>query len=584
MKYYKNVIWLIRLAPIFSLIKLLLTLLFSIAVPLNFYFLTQLIDTLCYDINNTSTILFWFVLLVISVLITALSEPIELLQKTIFQKKITNKITSLIVDKFYALEYVDYEDVNTNNIINKLGVAPQEKIVDVYNQVFSTISCVCTIVGNLILFIFVSWWSILLLAFILVMLIICSRYSMKLMNEMFNNQSNNERKMHYIESVFKNKDSLSELRVFGAVNYFIKKWRFVLEEVLKDRLSTTMKAQRVYTINIFLMIIWVVSVVLGLVYFLVNELISVGMFVSLFSVTFSLLSLEDSLSSMITNLSEKILIVKYVREFFQLPERKKIVSNKYINKDKILIKFQNVSFCYPNTDKMVLDNVSFEIDSQEKVAFVGKNGAGKSTIINLLCKLYKPIKGQILINDVNINDIDYEELKLIYGVVFQDFNKFWLTVRENVALCNLENIDDTDKILTILSELRLGDIDINSQLGKFYDNSLEISSGQWQKIAIARSVFSDAPFIILDEPTASLDPFAETEMYNAFMLAMKNRGCLIISHRLASAKLADKIYVIDNGKIVGQGQHNLLLKECKLYNEMWQKQSSWYAIKENKGV
>ena len=149
---------------------------------------------------------------------------------------------------------------------------------------------------------------------------------------------------------------------------------------------------------------------------------------------------------------------------------------------------------------MVLDNVSFEIDSQEKVAFVGKNGAGKSTIINLLCKLYKPIKGQILINDVNINDIDYEELKLIYGVVFQDFNKFWLTVRENVALCNLENIDDTDKILTILSELRLGDIDINSQLGKFYDNSLEISSGQWQKIAIARSVFSDAPFIILDEP------------------------------------------------------------------------------------
>ena len=232
---------------------------------------------------------------------------------------------------------------------------------------------------------------------------------------------------------------------------------------------------------------------------------------------------------------------------------------------------------------MVLKDVSFSIEQGQKVALVGENGAGKSTIIKLLCKLYKPDSGYIKVNGTDLQDIPMADLKKIFGVAFQDYVCYALSLRENVALGDVEKINDDESIKRalkdgladgLLEELTNG---LDSNLGKIEDDGVDLSGGQWQRVAISRACLSDGSIVVLDEPTASLDPIAESDMYNAFSSALKDKGCLIISHRLASARLADKIILLDSGVIAESGSHEELMAKRGLYCKMFENQSSWYA-------
>lgn len=199
-------------------------------------------------------------------------------------------------------------------------------------------------------------------------------------------------------------------------------------------------------------------------------------------------------------------------------------SKKNIETDVETIEFRHVYFSYPKTSKVVLEDVSFVIDRYDKVALVGRNGAGKSTIIKLLCKLYMPTSGQILINNMDINDIPMSVISRMMGIVFQDYFRYDMTIRENVALGDLQRIGCDDEIMDALcnsggeeitKEMPLG---MDTVLGKLDPDGIDLSGGQWQKVAFARALFSKASFVILDEPTASLDPVAESNMYELFLM------------------------------------------------------------------
>ena len=244
------------------------------------------------------------------------------------------------------------------------------------------------------------------------------------------------------------------------------------------------------------------------------------------------------------------------------------------------IEFRDVSFKYLNTETYALRHVNQKITLGSKTAVVGKNGAGKTTFIKLLCRLYEPTEGQILLNGVDIRYYDYKDYAKLFGVVFQDFNLFSATIGENVA-----SSDEYDEKLVIecLDKAGFGERlakmpdGIRTNIYQYEENGVEISGGEAQKLAIARALYKNAPFVILDEPTSALDPVAEYEIYQHFDQMVEDKTSIYISHRMSSCRFCDNILVFDEGQIIESGSHEELMKEGGLYSQLWNAQAQYYA-------
>lgn len=242
--------------------------------------------------------------------------------------------------------------------------------------------------------------------------------------------------------------------------------------------------------------------------------------------------------------------------------------------------FKDVSFSYPNSEKPVLDHVSFKLKLKEKMALVGPNGAGKTTFIKLLSRLYDPTEGEILLNGIDIRLYDYDEYIQLFSVVFQDFSIFSFSIAENVAA---SREFDEEKVRDCLTKAGFGkrlaelDKDIHTNLYQLEDDGVEISGGEAQKIAIARALYKEAPFVIMDEPTSALDPKAEYEIYQSFNELVEKKTAIYISHRMSSCRFCQEILVFDQGRIVEQGSHEELVADTGgLYHEMWNAQAKYY--------
>lgn len=251
---------------------------------------------------------------------------------------------------------------------------------------------------------------------------------------------------------------------------------------------------------------------------------------------------------------------------------------------KYEITFCNVWFKYPQQSEYVLKDCSFTIHSEEVIGLVGENGAGKSTIVKLILALYEPTRGKILLNGREYSNYDIFELRRKMGVMFQDYNKYSLTLKENVGLAEVENIEDIDMLIEsiarsgcdeILDEL---DCNYDTQLTKRFDkNGIEFSGGQWQKIAVARAFFGNKSLYLLDEPSASLDPIAEDKIITAFQELVRGKCGIIVTHRLSSLNIVDRILVLANGEIVESGNQKELLDLKGVYAEFYTKQANRYA-------
>ena len=252
--------------------------------------------------------------------------------------------------------------------------------------------------------------------------------------------------------------------------------------------------------------------------------------------------------------------------------------------DGIKIEFKNVSFKYPGSKEYALKNIDATIKSGEHWSVVGLNGAGKSTFIKLLCRLYECTEGEILVNNVNIMDYDYSQYMKILSVVFQDFCLLNFSIKENLICDSPDKVSD-DKLMDLIKEVGLKEKVDSLSLGlmtpvfRYYDqNGFEPSGGEQQKIAMARALYKDAPVLILDEPTAALDPVAEKEIYEQFNSMVKNKTAIFISHRLASCRFCDKLLVFKDGEIVERGTHDSLVKRVGgLYANMYRTQEKMYC-------
>lgn len=248
-----------------------------------------------------------------------------------------------------------------------------------------------------------------------------------------------------------------------------------------------------------------------------------------------------------------------------------------------VIEFKNVSFKYPNSGQNALNNVSFKIQSGERIAIVGENGSGKTTIIKLLCRLYKVDSGAILLNGINILEYDYDEYRKLFSVVFQDFNIFSLPLGQTIAS---NTVYDEKKIESCLKQADMYSTVMgmpntyDTYLFKDCDkDGIEISGGEAQKIAISRAIYKDSPIMILDEPTASLDPLAEYKLYSKFNDLVKHKTTIYISHRLSSCRFCSRVMVLDFGEVVQDGSHENLIQDLSgKYYQLWNAQAKYYNV------
>lgn len=364
---------------------------------------------------------------------------------------------------------------------------------------------------------------------------------------------------------------LIEKRCMNIVNFLETEFQKMFSKINKCQLP-------VFFVNAILQIVSYLYVGLKAIF----GMISIGSALKYISAYSNLVSGVSNIFYSWIEINIKAEYLSYFYDFMEIENKQYegTIPTEKRDDNEFEIEFRDVSFRYPNTENYVLRHVNQKIKIGTKTAVVGKNGAGKTTFIKLLCRLYEPTEGQILLNGVDIRYYDYKDYARLFSVVFQDFNLFSFSIAENVA--GGKSFDD-DRVKNCLERSGFGERlaklkdGIRSNIYQHNDNGVEISGGEAQKIAIARALYKDAPLVILDEPTSALDPVSEYEIYQHFDSMVQDKTSIYISHRMSSCRFCDNILVFDEGQIIESGSHEKLMKEGGLYSQLWNAQAQYYA-------
>lgn len=578
MKEILSIIW--KYSRLWGCMKLLNSVLTAIIVPVNTVLLQRIVDDILillqenrfHFILNTHLVI--FIAGVFSeVLLTRLDRYVEIR----FDMQITDRLEKEIVRKYRKLDYSCYEDPQTYDSISRISQNPGEKIRMIFWKLCEMVRIIILLIGYLLIF---QQASPLLVGIFLLFLppMLYENYKAGcLWYDLYSRQTADERKIAYYERLLTGKTSLAELKIYQATDYIENLWKKQSSKLRKEKEKTLIRVEKTLLRKSTFAALWYLCSGGFLLYGVITGRISVSMFLVLFQTILNIVDTVNGLLETFGNFSREIQEMSYLHSFFALkniPERKGCIDRPVRR-----IRFEHVCFSYPNAGTETLHDISFELDLSKSTAIVGENGSGKTTIIKLLCGLYKPTSGRILFDEYDIRNLNNGEIGKAIKVVFQDFFQYELTIRENIGFGNLARISHDLELQEVLDAVHLEELKklgLDTSLGKLEHEGIDLSRGQWQRLAVGRIFLNDTGYAVLDEPTASVDPVSEYNMYQLFYLLLRSRGSLMISHRLASAKMADHILVLKNGTIAEQGNHTELMKNQELYHELFCRQAEWY--------
>ena len=574
--YVKSILYLWNTSP-FNILILIITIPIQALLPsLSLYIANILINRM----NNLSQQLLFLLLGVwgVAFLLNNIFTPLT----TMIQGKLTDDLTYTlncdIMKKSEEIQTIDYfEDNNFYNDIQLLSSEASWRPVNLL--VFGT-----SIISNAILFIsmlviFASFHPVIALLMLLV-LVPQGMISYSLQQQAFEvlvSNSEESRKLEYYSQVLLSSEAIKDVRLYNLYNFFMKKYTQSFSSIKRNIQKTRLKKFNSSVIFLILTALLSVGSFIYIIYSIKVGQLGIGA-IMLFSS--SIVYAINSMSRLIEDSSLLYDTLLYMEKFFKfiaLPSDSKsatVAVPSSIEK----IDFVDVSFKYPTNENYALKHISFSVNKGEKIAIVGENGAGKTTLIKLLTRFYNIEEGELLINNISISNFDPEKFRENVSAIFQDFSKFDLTLRENVGISNIQEINADDQILKALEDSGFESSlsDLNTILGKKFDHSRDLSGGQWQKVALARAFFSHSPILILDEPTAALDARTEYELFEKFLKLTEGKTVFFITHRLSSVRQADKILLLRNGRIEGFDKHDALMKTNKYYEELYTMQSSLY--------
>ncbi len=448
--------------------------------------------------------------------------------------------------------------------------------------VFDIVSAFINVVATLIIVCTYKWWLGLVTLVLLIPFMLYNKKRTERKLQMEKEQLRDNRKKDYYCEVFFNDNVQFEVKLNNIGSYFIGKYKETWQKLYKINKTEDIKHN---IINTLIMIVNVSSEFLVLtvsVFDVINKHIGIGDL----QYNLSMVSRLRSQSQMLMNKVNKFLndntrLIE-LQEFIDIePAVEKSGTLKPSSNPKI--EFCNVSFRYPNAEQYVLKDCSFTIEPHEKIGLIGLNGAGKSTIIKLMFRFYDPEEGCIRLDGVDLKEYDIYAVRKVFGVLFQDYVTYCLPLREIIALSDFDERFNDEKLKKacdisgaseVIKEWENG---YDSVLGRYYaDNGKDLSGGQWQLVGLARAYFKDSEYMILDEPSAALDPISEDRIFEQLYHLSEGKSSVTISHRLSNTTLADKILVIGDGHIIEQGSHFELLKQNGKYAELFNLQASKY--------
>lgn len=390
------------------------------------------------------------------------------------------------------------------------------------------------------------------------------------------------RELDYLRILGASQETAKEVKIFGLGEYFCDRYRNLAENYYQQnsRLATR-RAISGYCLGSISTVAYYAAYTI-ILYQATHGAISVGDLTLLSGSFAQSRSLIESILLSIANIGEHALNLDDLFTFFRMQPRIRSGAIPAPRSMRYGLEFRHVSFQYPDSQKLALVDISFRLEVGQRIALIGENGAGKSTIAKLICRLYDPSEGEILVDGVNLKEYDLSGWRRLIGILFQDFVHYNLLFKENIGLGRVEYLDDVQRIqgaakcsgaLDIAARLHHG---MNQMLGRMFENGVNLSGGEWQKVALARAYLRDADLLILDEPTAALDAAAEYDIFQRLLALSREKTAVLISHRFSMARMADAILVVKDGRVFESGSHEELLKRKGRYSELFELQAAGY--------
>jgi ATP-binding cassette subfamily B protein len=501
--------------------------------------------------------------------------------RSLLGELLSNQISLQILRKTNSLDIAFFE---SEQFYDKLQNAYREaasRPLEIISQLFSLVQLAVTF-SSLVLLLFRLHWAILPLIAITTLptLLVQSRYGGR-NYWMLRRRAPELRKQQYFGNLLTSDWFIKEIRVFQLENYFLNLYRSLFEKFFRENRNLVVQRDlNSVMASAGSLVGWLLTVVYVIVQ-TVEHNITIGD-LALYTQGVSMAQGQfQALLSGLSGLYSNGLFIRNLFEFFALPSRDP-ASGKLWTEPIIRIEFQNVSFCYPGTDRQVLHDVSFQVGRGQSLALVGRNGAGKTTIVKLLCRLYEPTRGKILVNGEDIADYAPQSVQKQMAVLFQDYGHYQLTARENIGMGRLAQVNDMAAIEaaarrsgadSFIHTLQHG---YETTLGRWFKGGAELSVGQWQKVALARAFLRKGGLLILDEPTAALDAEAEFEVFEELLHDSSTHITLLISHRFSTVRMADCILVLEDGRCIESGSHEALMAVGGQYARLFKLQAKGY--------
>jgi ATP-binding cassette subfamily B protein len=531
---------------------------------------------------NSVTVL--IALLGAATLLEATSGSVDRVISMVQGNVVTDRMYDVLHAKSTEVDLEYYESAQYHDTLHRAQQEASVRPARVLNNLRQLIQNSISVIAIGVLLLWLHWAVVfVLLAAALPGVFVRIRYAKK-MHIWERHSTPIERQAAYLNGMLTKDAYAKEIRLFGLGSLFTDRFRRLQSQLRREKVGIATKK----TFAELLTISTAICVSFGLLGYLamrtVQGLMSLGDLVMFYAAVQRGQALIRQVFNSIADLYEDDLFLGNLYKFLELkPKLQEPAHPKPLSRPlKSGIVFDHVSFRYPGDEHRVLEDIALTIRPGEHVALVGENGAGKTTLAKLLCRLYDPTSGAITLDGVDLRQYANKDLRRSVSVVFQDYSRYQLTARENIWLGNI-NVPP-DSLYVDRAARKAGIHPVISQLanrydtvlGKSFDGGQELSAGEWQKIAIARAFLHDGEIIVLDEPSSSLDAQAEYEIFERFHQLMKGKTAILISHRLSTVKMVDRIYVLKHGRIAESGTHKELMKESRIYAGMFETQAQRY--------
>jgi ATP-binding cassette subfamily B protein len=557
-------------------------------LPLALLWITKLIiDGIVYSLTTHQAVasrLWWLVAAEFSLAVfgSVLSRGIDFLD-ALLADKYTRHVSVLVMKHAAQLDLVAYEDPVFYDRLERARVQATDRLGMIQSIGRLIQQVITTVTLSISIMLFSPWLLLMLVAGVVPAFLGESHFAFLGYAKNFR-QTPIRRQLDYLRVLGGSKEAAKELKLFGLAPFLTERFSRLSDRIYEEDVAL---ARRRLVAGSFLSMIGTAGYYSAYVFVIwrtITGVLSIGTLTFLSGAIQQASSNIQQIFSTVSSIADQALFLTDLIAFFEMRPAIASKPNALPAPRPILrgFEFRNVSFRYPGSSRLVLQGLNFHLHPDERVALIGENGEGKTTVVKLLTRLYDPVEGQILLDGRDLRDYDLEDLYREIGVIFQDFMRYEMTARENIAVGRIEQIDDLP-LLHQSAQKSMADEVIGKlphgyeqMLGRRFDGGVDLSGGEWQKVALARAYLREAQVLVLDEPTAALDARSEYEVFQRFAELTAGKMALFISHRFSTVRMADRIVVLENGRIAEDGSHEQLTRLGGRYAEMFELQAAGY--------